>query len=43
VAKKDVFQACTANVEKVKPLTLRVHCKVTRRRHAVWFGPVAIE
>jgi hypothetical protein len=44
VAKLEVFQTCAINVEKVRTLTLRVHCSDGRDwAHGVWFAPFVAE
>lgn len=44
VTKLDAFQTCTVKVEKVKVLTLKVHCPNEHGgAHAVWFAPVLVE
>ncbi len=44
VSKLDTFQTCAVNVEKVKTLTLRVHCPGDQARaHGIWFGPILVE
>ncbi len=43
VTKLDDFQTCSLNVDKVKTLTLCVHCKNNNWAHAVWFGPFLAE
>ena len=44
VTKLDAFQTCTLKVEKVKVLTLKVHCPNEHGgAHAVWFAPILVE
>jgi hypothetical protein len=43
VTNLDSFQNCTVNVEKVKVLTLRVHCQKNGWATAVWFAPIVAE
>jgi hypothetical protein len=44
VTKKDEFQICTVKVEKVKTLTLRVHCAAgDTNARAFWIEPVLVE
>jgi hypothetical protein len=44
VAKLDAFQTCEVRIEKVKVLTLRVHCPQEHGgAHAVWFSPILAE
>ena len=43
ITKRDSFQTCKLNVEKVKTLTLRVHCKVFNWAHAIWFSPYLVD
>jgi hypothetical protein len=44
VTKLDTFQKCVVRIEKVKTLTLRVHCaEANNYAHAVWFAPVVVE
>lgn len=44
VKTRDAFQTCVIKVEKVKTLTLRVHCPDDQASaHAVWFGPFVVE
>jgi hypothetical protein len=40
----DTFQTCTTKVEKVKALTLQVHCPdKSNWARAVWFEPILVE
>jgi hypothetical protein len=44
VNKLDTFQTCTINIEKLKTLTLRVHCPDNNGYAcAYWFEPILIE
>jgi hypothetical protein len=44
VAKLDTYETCVVKVEKVKTLTLRVHCPDAHGgAHAVWFAPIVVE
>jgi hypothetical protein len=44
VTKRDTFQKCTINVEKIKTLTLRVHCENSSSyAWAFWFEPILVE
>jgi hypothetical protein len=44
VTKLDTFQSCTLKVDKVKVLTLLVHCSDKANwAHAVWFEPILAE
>jgi hypothetical protein len=44
VTKKGEFQTCTVNVEKVKTLTLRVHCAAgDTNAWAFWIEPILVE
>jgi hypothetical protein len=44
VTKIDSFQNFTVCVEKVKVLTLRIHCQGQYNwSHCVWFGPILVE
>lgn len=44
VAKLDTYEICTVKIEKVKTLTLRVHCPEHNGwAHSVWFAPIVLE
>jgi hypothetical protein len=44
VTKRDAFQKCEINVEKLKTLTLRVHCENSQiYAWAFWFEPILAE
>jgi len=44
VARREMFQTCELKVEKLKTLTLRVHCpQGNGGAHAVWFAPFVVE
>jgi NPCBM/NEW2 domain len=44
VTKMDTFQTCVVKVEKVKVLTLLVHCADKENwAHTVWFEPILVE
>jgi hypothetical protein len=44
VTKREAFQTCTINIEKVKALTLRVHCEnANNYAWAFWFEPILAE
>lgn len=44
VAALNAFQTCAVKLDKVKTLTLKVHCPDAHGgAHAVWFGPFVVE
>jgi hypothetical protein len=43
VTKMNTFQQCTINIEKIKTLTLRVHCDKFGWAFAYWLEPILVE